>query len=213
MTWILVLLLAVAAVLASRFLFRLPRQGLTLFASAIVFGLAGYAAQGNPDMPASPVSAPSAGEVDGEALVAARRGIFDTGQPASRFILIADGFARRGQFAQATQLLQGAVAEEPDNAEAWVAMANALVEHADGQLTPAALHAFGKAEQAQPGHPGTGYFLGVALIRSGRVAEARSLWQAMLEAAPPDAPWRAALAAQLARLDALLGQARPRGEE
>ena len=209
MIWLAILALAGAALLVAVFVLKLPRSGMTLFASALLFGLAGYAVQGQPDMSSAPAAIAQAEPADGEALVAARREIFDTGQPPSRFIVIADGFARRGQYAEAAQLLRGAVQEEPGNAEAWVALANALVEHAGGQLTPAALHAFGRAEQVRADHPGAGYFLGIALIRSGRVGEARELWQQMLDAAPENTPWRDALSERIARLDAIMAQMQP----
>ena len=206
MIWVLVGVLALAALVVAHLGLRLPRSSMMLFASALLFGLAGYALQGSPAQPASPSLTRVVAAEDGEALVAARRELFDTGQQPARYIVVADAFARRGQYADAAQMLRGAVAEQPGNAEAWVALGNALVEHAGGQLTPAAIEAFGRAEAARPDHPGAGYFLGIALIRSGRIDEARDLWAQMLAATPADAPWRAALADRLARLDAMIGQ-------
>ncbi len=206
MSWLAILALAAAALLVAMFALKLPRQSATLFAAALLLGLAGYALQGSPDQPSAPRAQAEAVSGGGEALVTARRELFDNGQQPARYIIIADGFARQGKYADAAGLLRGATDAQPDNAEAWVALANALVEHAEGQLTPAAMFAFSKAEQARPDHPGAGYFLGVALIRSGRVSEARDLWAQMLDAAPENAPWRAALSDRLARLDELIAQ-------
>ncbi|MFN2101005.1 tetratricopeptide repeat protein [Altererythrobacter sp. MF3-039] len=206
MSWLPILALAAVAALFAMFALKLPRQSVTLFAAALLLGLTGYALQGSPGQPSAPRAQSQVESGGGEALVAARRELFDNGQQPARYIIIADGFARQGKYADAAGLLRGAIDDQPDNAEAWVALANALVEHAEGQLTPAALFAFGKAEQARPDHPGAGYFLGVAMIRSGRVNDARELWAQMLEAAPEDTLWRPALAERLARLDALIAQ-------
>ncbi|MFN6934789.1 MAG: tetratricopeptide repeat protein, partial [Tsuneonella sp.] len=115
---------------------------------------------------------------------------------------------RRGQFADAAGILRSSLAGSPDDPEARLALANALVEHADGQLTPAAVFAFEAAERADPGQPGPGFFLGVALIRNGRLAEARTLWTDMLAKAPRDAEWRAGMEERVARLDALIALAK-----
>ena len=95
----------------------------------------------------------------------------------------------------------GAVEKDPNNGEAWLAMANALVSHADGQLTPAALYAFQHASSAAPENPGPTFFLGLALAQSGRLDEAKQLWSELLQRSPPDAPWRSDLEMRLGRLD------------
>ena len=101
---------------------------------------------------------------------------------------------------------RNAVTEDPQDAEAWAALGNVLVEHAGVQLTAAALYAYSRAEAADPGNPAPSYFLGIALLRAGRPLETRALWAELLDQAPADASWRAALADRLARLDAMLGQ-------
>ena len=206
MSWLPIGGLAALAVLLALYVFGLPRSSLALFSAALLFGLTGYALQGHPGQPGAPAEAGEMAGRGGEAMVEARRTIFDSGRQPSRMIVVADGFARRGQFLTAAQMLQGASAEEPDNPEAWTALGNALVEHAGGQLTPAALHAYGRADAVGHGHPGPGYFLGVALLRSGRPDDARALWARMLADAPADAPWREELALRLRRLDDLIAQ-------
>jgi cytochrome c-type biogenesis protein CcmH len=115
--------------------------------------------------------------------------------------------ARQGQYANAAQFLTGATRANPRDFEAWLAQALALVEHADGVLTPAALYSFRRAAALDPTHPAPGYFLGVSLIRQGQLLEARQVWAETLAAAPADAAGRAPLADRLARLDGLLGAA------
>jgi cytochrome c-type biogenesis protein CcmH len=121
-------------------------------------------------------------------------------------MIVADAFARRGQYAAAAEVLRGAVAKDPNNAEAWLTMGNALVSHAEGTVSPAAVYAYGRAAQAAPDSAGPPFFLGYALIRSGRIEEGRKLWADLLARSPMDAPWRADLEKRLGELDGFLAQ-------
>ena len=204
MIWLPMILLALAAFAVMVFLLRLPRSHWSLAGAALVAGLAGYALQGSPGMAGAAKAPQQTHAASAAALVAERQRMSD--QPPSAMIT-ADAFARHGQFANAAGLLLGIVEKDPKNAEAWLAMANALVGHADGFLTPAALHAYEKAQAASPGHPGPPFFLGAALIQSGKVEQGRAMWAELLAQTPPDAPWRKDLEARLAQLDAMLAQA------
>lgn len=205
MTFLPIILLAAAAFALAALALRLPRAGWTLFGAALLFGLAGYALQGSPGQAGAPESAIATAADAGVALVEARRELYGP-TPPSRFVTVADGFARRGQFSDAAGILRGSLDKNPQDPEAWLALANALVENAEGQLTPAAMYAFSQAERQDPSSPGPGFFLGVALINSGRPAEARRLWSDMLARAPADAPWREGLKERLDRLDLLIAQ-------
>jgi cytochrome c-type biogenesis protein CcmH len=122
----------------------------------------------------------------------------------SNQIVTADAFARRGRFANAVALLRDAVRQNPNDHEAWLALGNALVEHADGALTQPALLAYRRAADTAPASAGPGYFLGFALIRQGRLMEARGVWASTLESAAEDAAGREALEERLARLDQII---------
>src|SRR5690606_18598839 len=124
----------------------------------------------------------------------------------NNFLIIGDALARNGRYADAATVMLGAVEKDPKNGEAWLAMANALTSHADGQLTPASLFAFQRAADADPAHPGPPFFLGMALAQSGRVAEARNLWAELLQRTPPDAPWRADLEDRMKQIDAFIAR-------
>ncbi|HMP56076.1 MAG TPA: cytochrome C biosynthesis protein [Novosphingobium sp.] len=207
MTWVLVGLLAVAVFAVIAFVMKAPPGGREALAAALVAGLAGYAFQAPPDLAGAPK--PAAQKVSGDpaALVAARRDLdSQQGLPGDKWLVIGDGLARNGQFADAAGVMLGAVKANPDNAEAWLAIANALVAHADGFLTPASLFAFQRASDAEPAHPGPPFFLGLALAQSGRFGEARNVWAELLQRTPQDAPWRADLQSRLSRLEALMAQ-------
>ena len=210
MSWLPIVALAALVFVSAVYLLKLPRSLWMLFAAALLFGLAGYAMQGSPGQATAPAGAQAQEQSQtGELLVAARREFYpDTALP-SRFVITADAFARRGQYDQAASFLRNAVSENPNDGEAWLALGNALVEHADGQLTAAALFAYQQAEEVQPGNPAPTYFLGLAMLRAGQPGRTRALWTELLESAPEDADWRPALEARLERLDALLGMGNP----
>ena len=207
MTWIIALVLALAAFVVAVFVLRAPRRGWEAIGAALLLGVAGYALQASPGVPAAPKQAQEQVSGDAAALVKARALVTKSGiPPTDRWVIVADALARNGQFADAAQMLRNTTDANPRNAEAWLAMANALVAHADNQLTPASLYAFRQAAMAAPDHPGPPYFLGLALAQSGRFQEARGLWTRLLAATPANAPWRADLVDKLARLDAILAQ-------
>lgn len=212
MSWLPVILLAAAAFAVAAFVLRVGRGGWSLLGAALLFGLSGYGLQGSPGQPASPGVSSDEGGVDGELIVSARREYFDTSQLPSRWLTTGDGFARRADYERAAGFYRSATEENPNDLEAWLALGIALVEHADGNLTPAALYAFQRAEALDASNGGARYFLGLAWLRAGEPARTRELWIEALRNAPEDANWRESLALRLMRLDMLLGNELPRPE-
>lgn len=205
--WLAVAALGIGAFILAAFLLKLPREAWTLFGAVLVFGLAGYAWQGSPGLPAAPKAAGAFADGTGEAMVEGRASLFSRTLPPPAYIVTSDAFARRGQFADAAALLQKGLADNPRDLEGWLALGLALVGHADGFVTPAALQAFGRAKAIDPMHPGAEYFLGAAYLRSGEIVAARNVWAELLERSPPDAPWREGVAADVARLDDMIARA------
>jgi cytochrome c-type biogenesis protein CcmH len=203
--------LAAAAFGLAALVFKVPRRGWTTLGAAFMLGLAGYALQARPDLTGAPAKGAQSDSQLGSALVEARQAMVGEDERSrSGKLLTADAFARRGRYIEAAALLRGAVQDNPRDADAWLALGNALVEHAGGALTGPALLAYKRAEQASPGSVGPGYFLGLALIRQGRMDEARQAWSSTLAAARPDAVGRVQLETLLARLsEALAAQAVP----
>ena len=207
MSWLVAIGLALAAFAVAVVTFRVSRVGWTTFAAALALGLAGYALQASPGVPGAPASAdPGRGDA-AWALVDERKSmVASEDRSQNDKLIVADAYARRGQYADAASILRVALADNPRDGEAWLALGNALVEHTGGALTEPALLAYRRAAEGDPGGVGPGYFLGLALIRQGRLGEASALWRATLESAAPDAAGREVLALRLGRLDALLAQ-------
>jgi cytochrome c-type biogenesis protein CcmH len=201
-SWIFAIALAVIAFVSIAFGLRAPRQGWATLGAALALGLAGYALQANPGLPGAPSAAGKKQATDGGALIEVRRQVMGRAdEPPPPYLLTSDAFARRGQYADAAGLLRSVVKEHPRDAEAWLALGNALVEHGEGSLSPAALYAYRQADAVEPGSAGPVFFLGLALIRRGELVEAHRLWSAQLAAMPADAPGRSELAARFGMLD------------
>lgn len=208
MSWIAVIVLALASFAAMAFAFRLRRELWTSLLAALALGLAGYALQASPHIPASPTETIVRVDDSGWGVVDARKEMIAARyRSGSDKVLIADALARRGQYSNAAAMLRGAADDNPNDAEAWLALGNALLEHADGVLTPAALYSYRRASVLIPASPAPGYFLGLSLIRQGRMMEARQVWTTTLEASDPDDEARPLLEERLMRLDSLLSQA------
>jgi cytochrome c-type biogenesis protein CcmH len=208
MGWILAIGLALVAFGAIAWLGKWKTEGWLAVGAALLAGLAGYAAQGHPGLAGSPryaIPEPSFGNPAG--MVQVRIALSGhKGLPSDQMLLLADGYVRNGEFSDAAAILRTAVAKDPNNSEAWLALGNALVAHADGMLSPSALYAYRKAAQAAPDAPGPPWFLGLALAQSGQFSQARAIWGQLLAQAPKDAPWRDDIAEKLRRLDMLMAQ-------
>lgn len=210
MTWFWVIGLAVAAFAALAWGLKAPRKGWEAIGAALVVGLAGFALQASPGQPGAPKDAVRGKDDGGAMLVTERQALAQLVSPSTaqpdRWLLTADAMTRNGNYSDAATMLLGGVEENPRNTEAWVALGNNLVAHADGVLTPAALHAFRKGAEADPASPLPSYFLGLALVRGGQFAEGRALWADLLARSPAGAPWREGLAAMVTRLDAMIAE-------
>ncbi len=221
MTWAFVTLLAILAFAAIVFLFKAPKGGREAVAAALMLGVAGYAAQGRPGEAGAPkAQAEAQNPAAGQFFVEARAKLNGDGIPTgNRWVVISDGLARNGHYSDAAQLLRGAIEDNPKDSEAWVALGNVLVAHAEGVLTPPALYAYRQAAKADPKAPGPPYFLGLAMAQSGQLEQARALWVDLVKKAPENAEWRLPVAQQLQRLDAFISsqsgqksQAEPQSE-
>ena len=205
MTWVLIVLIALAAFAALVWVFKLPRSGWEWAGAALLLGLAGYALQGSPGQPGAPKSPVENSGTADAALLAQRQAMGSAFGSGQSWLIVADGLSRQGQFGAAASVLRTAIHQNPKDADLWVALGNALVGHGDGFISPAAQFAFQRAATISPTHPGPPFFMGLALAQSGRLAEARAIWARLLEQAPKDASYRADLESRLARLDAMIG--------
>lgn len=207
MSWLVAIALALAAFAAVIVPFRQPRAAWPVVLAALGFGLAGYATQASPDIAAAPRQGVRAQSDEGEQFVVLRKELVgEHRRSRSPYMLMADAWVREGRYQGAVTILRGITRANPHDGDAWLALGNALLLHADGQFTPAARAAYRQAGQVMPENAGPDFFVGVGMIREGKLIEAHQLWSARLAAMPEDAPGRALLADRLGQLEDLLRQ-------
>lgn len=184
--WLLLLLL-IALALGALALLGVRGALLKAGAAALLIGASGYALMGRPGQSGAPARGRAA--EDFVSLTDARHAFFGNFTAAESWLRMSDALAGHGNSADAVNILQNAVRRYPGDAQLWVGLGNALVDHAHG-LTPPADLAYQRAAAAAPGYPGPRFFYGLALARSGDRAGAVKTWREMLADAPADASWR-----------------------
>lgn len=196
--WLAVLIILVVG-LGALWLLRVRGAMLQLAAAAMMFGTIGYAIQGQPELGGSPRNAKSVAPPI--PLTSLRHAFYGQFTPVEHWLVISESLAREGSTQDAVGILNSAVREHPNDAELWVGLGNALVDHA-GTITPAAELAFARAADLSPGYPGPTFFMGLALARSGDGASAVALWRSILAAAPANASWRPVVEDAIAAIEA-----------
>lgn len=205
MGWIIAVALASQMLIAMMLLGRLPRAAWEMTAAALLLGLAGYAWQGNPSLRGSPRVAQEAAAPFNEDMARQRRGLADRYGPAAPWLVMSDGYGRRGQTKEAANVLLSGLKRTPGDASLWLGIGNALVAHGGGVLSPAADFAYRQAVRNEPKAPGPRYFYGLALAQAGELQAARDQWAPLAASAPDDSEIKVQLNANIARIDAMLG--------
>ena len=185
MGWLILLALITASL---AILWRLGvRQGmLTGAAASLMLGASGYALQGSPSLGGS--LADGNENRQSQSLTEARHAFFGNFSPEESWLLMSEALARAGNTQDSVGILQNAIRRYPTDAQLWIGLGNALVDHAHG-LTPPAEMAYRKAAELAPGHPAPRFFYDLALVRSGGgEAALKDLIALMRE--HPGASWR-----------------------
>jgi cytochrome c-type biogenesis protein CcmH len=110
--------------------------------------------------------------------------------------LLGRTLASLGRFAEARDAYSHAIALAPGNPGLHAEFGEVLVLEAQGAVTPAAMAEFAKA----PDDPRSRYYSAEAALERGDPAAAKQKLQALLAAAPADAPWRQTVLDRLAEL-------------
>jgi cytochrome c-type biogenesis protein CcmH len=122
-------------------------------------------------------------------LTEARHAFFGRSTRAESWLVTSEALARDGRVEDSILILQNAVKQHPGDAQLWIGLGNALVDHGHG-LTPPAELAYQRAAEVAPANPAPPFFHGLALARSGDREGAIRLWMQILQHAPRDAAWR-----------------------
>lgn len=196
--WLIFAGLAAAVALALWWWRRPDKAAWQLIGAALLVAAAGYAWQGHPALGGHPVSPEDKPPSPTVAVFAAERGQWmDAVGPDADVLTSADSWLARGQPDYAVAILKSYLVQRPRSTMLWLGLGNALVQYADGIVTPAARYAFDRAAALSPNSPAPAYFLGLDYALSGDFDTAAKLWQPILATAPTEAPWRMRLAARL----------------
>jgi cytochrome c-type biogenesis protein CcmH len=113
--------------------------------------------------------------------------------------VVAPIYLRMGRFDDAVKARRLALELSGATAERHSGLGEALTAAANGIVTAEALASFKAALSLDPDHVKARFFVGLAAEQDGRVAEAIATWRALLDGAPPDAPWAAFVRDELNR--------------
>lgn len=208
MGWLIFLLLAgIVAALLWRF-GKLPKGGIELVGAALLLGVAGYAWQGSPALPGKPTPAPAEVKVPDSKANLERQKMFSKISGATQVLTAADGLQAQGLNLYAIAIIKTGIEKNPNSADLWVGLGNALVQHDKGAISPAAQLAFQRAEKISPDHPGPPFFMGLAYAQAGQFDRAEAVWRDLLDRSPPNASYRPELEQRLVEIERLKQQVR-----
>jgi cytochrome c-type biogenesis protein CcmH/NrfG len=189
--------------------FRGP--ALQLLAAAMLLAMAGYAWQGRPALGSQPKQAGERQKVPETPFAALRGQFLERFDYASHWLIMADGYQRRGDTKSGVAIIKSGLRASPRNSTLWTGLGDALVLHGGGTMNPAAELAYRRAMVLAPEHPAPRFFYGMSLIQSGDVAGGERVWRDLLATAPARASWRPLVAERLAIIEQLkaMGQGQP----
>ena len=98
-------------------------------------------------------------------------------------------YGQSGRFAESATAYGRASALDPTNVDYLISQGEALMEVAQGTVTPAAEGLFRKAIATDPSEPRGHFYVAMARDQSGDHEGAIGDWITLLKSAPPGAPW------------------------
>jgi cytochrome c-type biogenesis protein CcmH len=114
--------------------------------------------------------------------------------------VIAPVYVRLGRLDDAVRAFRNSITYGGESAARRADLGEAMVGAAGGVVTAEAKTEFERAVALNAEEVKANYFLGLAAEQDGRAAEAASIWRAMLEKAPANAPWRPLVQEALVRV-------------
>ncbi len=178
---------------------RLGRALVLVALVAVPFGaVALYARLGSPSQPDRPFAS-RADERQGPAvspeilaMVANLEARLESdGDDAEGWLMLGRSRLALGRPEQAIEAYRRAVTLAPDDAETVAGLAEALMTHSRGVVTPEVQGLMRKLAALAPDDPRPRYFQGLAAAQAGDYNGALEQWRVLLAGAPADAPWRA----------------------
>lgn len=169
---------------------RAPIAALAAGAAAPLLAFALYLALGSPGLPSHEFIAAhvETGTQDAELVAKLEARLKEHPDPRG-WVLLARSYAAMGRGADAVKAWREALQRSPNPAAFASPFAEALVQAADGTVTPEAETQFNQALAADPLDARARYYLGLAKAQAGDSRAALQAWTDLLAVSPPDAPW------------------------
>ena len=169
---------------------------------AVALGL--YLQLGSPDLSGAPLSSRLAAAPENQdiALLVRRVESHLAEQPddGRGWEILAPIYLRLGRANEAAKARENALRLLGSNADREVDLGEALVAGANGVVTADARAAFERANVLDARHPKARFFLGLAAEQDGRLQDAKTIWQSLVNDAPEGAPWLGVVRTALERL-------------
>jgi cytochrome c-type biogenesis protein CcmH len=188
------------------------RSNVKLRRAAAVFALLGlpviavglYYSLGSPDLPDFPLAqrsrTPDATQSLDKLVAQVEQHLEADPTDGRGWTILAPVLARLGRLDDAVRAFRNSIAYSGENAARRADLGEALVAVAGGVVSGEAKAEFERAVALDADEVKANYFLGLAAEQDGHSAEAASIWRAMLEKAPANAPWRPLVQAALVRV-------------
>lgn len=189
MGWVVVILLAVAVLLGLWRWMGRDMGSWQFVAAALLVACAGYAWQGRPNMAGAPKAA-QADRREPSEFAMLRGDLLPQFDRAAAYLTTAEALMREGNTLSAARMLHGQLERSPRDMGLWLGYADALLQHANGQLMPASEMAFNRAAQVAPNHPAPRFFYALALAKIGQFDPAEQYLQQVLAMPELNDQWR-----------------------
>ena len=185
------------------------RQGLLLaIAATVIIAFAGYAALGQPGLPAQPLAARTAPapELDLDAAVARIEAqLAESPDDLRGWTVIAPVYMQRGRFADAERAYRRVLELGAPSADAQTDLGEAIMMARGGEIDDEALALFESAAALDPEHVRSRFYLAAEAMRAGAFSEAVERWNELLALSAGSEAWvataREGLAAAQAGLE------------
>lgn len=184
---------------------KVAATGVVVVLPLLAIGL--YLYVGSPGMPDVPLearlSAPLEEQDTGALVARVEAHLVANPDDAEGWAVLAPVYVRMGRYDEAANAYGNIVRVAGSTAETEAAYGEAIVRANNGQVTEEARAAFARAATHDPDMVAPRFYLALALGQQGRAEEASAALNALLDDAPPGAPWIASVQGALARLDAV----------
>ncbi|MER8650051.1 c-type cytochrome biogenesis protein CcmI [Mesorhizobium sp. M0586] len=179
---------------------RLVATSAVLMVPLLSWGM--YSQLGSPDLPSQPLAErlaknPADSSVD-ELVARAEAHLAANPGDGRGWDVLAPIYLRLQRFPDAVTAYRNAIRLDGDTAAREAGLGEAIANAAGGIVSADAQSAFEQALKLDPANAKASFYLAMALAQEGRIPEATTAWQKMLDSLPQDSPWRGAVQRALA---------------